>query len=350
MATELPGELAPEGAHFRPVPLDGGRARLEGGSHERDPPHPHPREIRVAAGGDELLDLLRQVVRRGAAEQMVEREHRMGLAAAEIRLEVHHGAGVPIAVQPAQRPGQEVVQALGEVGAAEELHRVPVFRAHGLPGVDEVQVGGELRGGEFAARHIVMGPDHVPPGFQARTRVEGHPFGLPAVLLLEHGALEVHSQLADVRRRVHRVDGVQQALDGVKGADGVIGAELLVVGPPIAGFPQFGGEALLRAGKHVLEVEALLGDRPQLDLNVPLRHRAHGAAVFGGVLRRPSGRPVGRVESLSHDRIDCVQQSFGQQVESPADPLPVVHRHDRLLNVTFPHVFSARSGIDAPAV
>jgi hypothetical protein len=55
-----------------------------------------------------------------------ERQHRVGLAAAEVGLELDDRVATR-ARQPLHGAGQEPPQAVGEVGAAEELHRIAVF-------------------------------------------------------------------------------------------------------------------------------------------------------------------------------------------------------------------------------
>jgi len=64
------------------------------------------------------------------------------LAASEVRLQIDHR--VPrLAVQPAQRPGQQRSQAFGQVGAPVELLRILVLIG-GLFQVDLPQVRGKL--------------------------------------------------------------------------------------------------------------------------------------------------------------------------------------------------------------
>ena len=69
---------------------------------------------------------------------MVQREHRVSLAATEVGLKIHHRARPGLAIHSPQSARQQVTQTLGEVGAGEELDRVPVLRAGRLPSVNEV--------------------------------------------------------------------------------------------------------------------------------------------------------------------------------------------------------------------
>ena len=170
--TELPGEFTPESANLGAVVLDDRRAGLQVGADECGPSDIERAEVGVAVRGDEFLKLLREVLDRSAAEQVVQRQHRVGLAATEVGLKVHHRARAGFPVQASQRPRQQVAQALGEVGASEELDRIAVLGARRLTRVDKVKVGRELRGGERAARHVIVGPDHLTPGTQPGARFE----------------------------------------------------------------------------------------------------------------------------------------------------------------------------------
>ena len=79
--------------------------------------------------GEQVLDVLREVAERRAGRQVPQREHRVGLAAAEVRLQVDDRRGVLIAGQAPHRSPDQIAQALGEVGAREELDRVGVVLA-----------------------------------------------------------------------------------------------------------------------------------------------------------------------------------------------------------------------------
>ena len=73
---------------------------------------------------------------------MIQRKNGVRLAAAEVGLELHDRIAAR-AVEALDRPDQEPSQALGEVGTAEELDRLPVF-VGALAEVDLPQVGREL--------------------------------------------------------------------------------------------------------------------------------------------------------------------------------------------------------------
>ena len=77
-----------------------------------------------------------------AREQVVEREHRVGLAAAEVGLELDDGVAA-LATEPLDGADEHAFQALGEVGAAEELDGVAVL-VGALAEMDLPEVGGEF--------------------------------------------------------------------------------------------------------------------------------------------------------------------------------------------------------------
>ena len=111
--------------------------------------------------------------RRAAVGQVIQQGQGVGLAAAELGGEVEAGRrGRSHARQPARGLGGEVQQVLGEVGAAEELLRLPVdFVA--APILHHVEVHGELgRVQGFAFAQVLTGIDDGTPGF------EGHEVSL----------------------------------------------------------------------------------------------------------------------------------------------------------------------------
>ena len=83
-------------------------AGLQVGSNQGHPPHPELLEPGISVPGHQVLDLLRHVLRGDAAEQVVEGKHRVGFAAAEVGLEVHHRAGVAVAAHATQGPAEQV--------------------------------------------------------------------------------------------------------------------------------------------------------------------------------------------------------------------------------------------------
>ena len=120
---QLPGKLAPQGTDDRTVGLGSGIAR---GNLVADQNHAlrHWKafRIRFAQHGVDAD----QLTRRRAREQVVQGKHRMRLAAAEVGLQLHDRVAAPPA-EPAHRANQHRSEAFGEVGAPEELDRVPIL-------------------------------------------------------------------------------------------------------------------------------------------------------------------------------------------------------------------------------
>ena len=118
LAAELPGQLAPQRADHGAVGLGDGIAgrdlvadqhdALRLGQRSSRPPRPAPRRRPASSPGA------------APGEQVVERQHRVGLAAAEVGLELHDRVAA-LAGEALHGADQQALQALGEVGAAEEL-------------------------------------------------------------------------------------------------------------------------------------------------------------------------------------------------------------------------------------
>src|SRR5680860_815458 len=199
---ELAWQLAPQRADLGAVFLDRRLPRRQVVADQRD-------AADLAGTGevdarDRLLHLLRQRAHRCARAQVVQREHRVGLAPAEVGLQVDDRAGVGVTGEAPRRAAEQVPQPLGDVGAPEELHRVDELVA-ALAARNHVQVGGELRGVVLAAGHVRGGGDDLPPGLDAgaghachRRRADG--LARPGLVLRP---LVIHAQAADpVRLRV----------------------------------------------------------------------------------------------------------------------------------------------------
>ncbi len=132
----------------------------------------------------------------------------MGLAAAEVRLQVDHRRGVLIAGQAPHRTVDQVAQALGQVRAREELDRLGVVLARVLGRGDLVEVGGELGGLEVAGRDVIVGREDLPPraqpgGFRRHRRGLQH----LAVVLFGGDAAQTQADRLDLvgdRRRADR--------------------------------------------------------------------------------------------------------------------------------------------------
>ena len=224
-------------AHQHDAP--GGRQRLGPGLLQ------HRVDARQLGGGD-------------AGEQVVERQHRVRLAAAEVGLELHHRVAA-LAGEALHRADQHPLEALGQIGAAEELDGVPVLVGP-LAEVHLPEVGGELGLLVAAAGHVLVRRHHLAPGLEAaRRRALDRGAGalalLAAHLLVEAEAQKLHLHLLDLvglRRR----DGGQQPAGRVEGAVGVVAGECLLVRPLVAMVAQLAHQAALggteRLAEHVV--------------------------------------------------------------------------------------------------
>ena len=88
----------------------------------------------------------------------------MGLAATEIGLELHNRVAA-LASETLQSVHQQVGEALGQVGAAEELDRVTILVAT-LAQVHLPEIGGELGLLVAPARDVPVGCDYLAPGLE----------------------------------------------------------------------------------------------------------------------------------------------------------------------------------------
>lgn len=194
-----------------------------------------------------------------------------------------------------------------------------------------MEVGGELAGGEVAGGDVVVGWQDVPPRLEAGARDRRRAVGGPchaAGLGLEGGTLVVQPQAADLVRGTRRADRDEQPLGGVERAVGVVDGERLVVGPPVAGVPQLGGEGLLDPGERILEDGSILGEDLEQDRGVapvegpgrPVRRPLPG-------LQHADPVAVGLGGGRGHVRVDEGLQPLGQHLEHPPDPVPVADSH-----------------------
>ncbi len=162
LPAELPRNLPPERVDYRPIRF---HQRIAG----RDPvPHEHhaSRCRRFFDPGFlEKVAHSRQADRVDAGEQVVQRHHGVGLAAAEVGLELYHR----VAALPDNSPvgaHQQFFQTLGEVGPPEELGGVAVL-VTSLPQVDLPEIGRELRLLVPTAGDVLVGIDHFSPRLEA---------------------------------------------------------------------------------------------------------------------------------------------------------------------------------------
>ena len=216
----------------------------------------------------------------------------MGLAAAEVGLQLDDGIAA-LAGQAAHGPGQHASQALGQVGAAEELGRVPVFiRAFAQMHLPEV--GGELGLLVAAACHVRVGRHDLPPGLQVggdRTldRQAGLAAALAPRLLVVAHPQQFILDLVDVVRLWGRYRG-QQASGRIQDAVRVVTGEILLVRPLVAVPAQLADETALSRPKGVAK-DIVPGVPHQLEQprHVPLGNRlARQHGVVDMVMQLPA--------------------------------------------------------------
>ena len=232
-ATKLPGQLAPQRAHHRAIGLFNWVAGRDFVADQ----HHAPGGWQCGCPGvlHHAVDA-RQLARGCPREEMVKREHRVRLAAAEVGLELHDRV-TPLPRKALDRASQQALQTVGEIGTTEKLDRVLIL-VRPLTQVHLPQVGGELGLLVAATGHVPVRRHDLAPGLQvACCRTfdgrAGAPAPFAAGLLVEDGAPQLHLDLADVIRLGGR-HRRQQTLGGVEGAIGIIAREGLLVRPAIA--------------------------------------------------------------------------------------------------------------------
>ena len=277
---------------------------------------------------EQLVDA-EQLLRRRAAGDVVEREQRVRLAAAEVGLQVDDRVAAA-AVQAFDGLREQLAQAGGDEGAAEELGRVLVLaRRPAL--VDLVQVGGELGLLVAAAGDVGVRPHHVAPRLEAlgRGRLEERRrdlLRLAAAVLVVADAQQLLLLLVELVGLLRR-DGGEQALHAVEHAVGVVGREGLLVRPAVARRAQLADERALVLPEHLAEhrvphaphrleqeLDVVEGRRlgaPRVGVRVGLEHGDHPVVA------------VGRLELALHER----REPLAQELQGVTDALAVAHRH-----------------------
>ena len=270
LAAQLPRQLAPQRSDDRAVGLGHGIPRRDLVADQHHAPDPGE------AVGLRLLQhglYTGQLAGRRAGEQVVEGQHGVGLAAAEIGLQLNDRIAAASG-KAAHRTDQHSLQALGQVGTAKELDRVPVL-VRTFAQVHLPEVGRELGLLVSAARHVLVGGHDLPPRLQARggcalDRQAGLSAPFASRLLVEAHPQQLHLDLLELvglRRR----DRGQQPADRIQDAIGIVAGESLLVRPPVAVPAQLTDEAAL-GGPEDVPKDIVPGFPHQLELSgdVPL--------------------------------------------------------------------------------
>ena len=155
--------------------------------------------------GQQLIEA-RQILHRRPADHVIERQHRVGLAAAEVGLQLDDRIAAR-ARQPLGGADQQVAQAVGQIGAAEEFARIAVLGRRAAV-VHLGEIGRELGLLEFAGRNVLVRLDHFAPRQQARDRLDRDVEALRLAPLLD--CAEARRYL--VRRIVSRILPISSAV------------------------------------------------------------------------------------------------------------------------------------------
>ena len=108
---------------------------------------------------------------------MVQRQHRVSLAAAEVGLQLHHRVA-SASGETLHGADQHLPQAGGQIGAAKELRRVAIL-VRSLAEEHLPQIGGELRLLIASAGHVLVRGHYVAPRLQPVHRTGGVATVLP---------------------------------------------------------------------------------------------------------------------------------------------------------------------------
>ena len=186
---------------------------------------------------------------------MVERQHRVRLAAPEVGLQLHHRVAA-FAGEALDAARQQPLQAFGEERAPEELPGVAVL-LRALAQVNLPQVRGELRLLVAAAGHVGVRGHHLAPGLESPVayRLDKPaycPTLLPAHLLVEHPPAQLQLHLCGLGRLGGGNRG-EKTFHGVEGAVGVVAGEALLVSPLVAPVAKLIYQAALGGTEGVAE-------------------------------------------------------------------------------------------------
>ena len=260
---------------------------------------------------------------------MVQRQHRVGLATAEVGLQLHHRIA-SASGEPLHRAGQHLPQAGGQIGAAKELRRVAIL-VGSLAEEHLPQIGGELCLLIASAGHVLVRGHHVAPRLQPVHRTGGRhgPAGPPP--LTAHLLLKAHPQqlllvrvdLPHLRRR----DRGQQALHRVQGAVGIVRGKGFLVRPLVAMVAQLADQTAIRAPKSPAErIVPVIPNQPQYHRHVPFGRRPAEHRIVRDLLSAVPAQ-VACLHRLLELTLDERPQSGAQQLQPLTDPLVIRYCH-----------------------
>ena len=220
------------------------------------------------------------------------------------------------------RAGEHPLEALGQIGAPEELDRVAVLVGP-LAEVRLPEVGRELGLLVAAAGHVLVRRHHLAPRLQSPGCALDGETGLlaprPARLLVEAHAQKLHLELLDVGG-LGRREGCQQPVRRIERPVGVVAGEGFLMRPAVPMAAQLADEAALsRPEDHAERVVPRLPHQLEQRRDVPFGHRPIADLR---VIDKPPQR--GGVDPLRPDRalhlaVDEGAEARLQQLERLAD-------------------------------
>ena len=233
LATQLPRQLAPKCSYDRAIRFGDRVPRGNLVPHQHDPAR--RRQLLglrfLQHGGDPV-----QLSGGRPGEQVIQRQHGVGLTAAEVRLELNDRVSAS-AREAADGPHQQPLQAFRQIRAPEELDGVSIlvcaFTQMHLP-----EIGGELGLLVAPARDVPVGGDDFPPWLQAgrggavnrRSRLLA-PFS--ARLFVEAYPQQFQLALLELFG-LRRGDRGKESAHRIQRAIGVIAGKTLLVCPLVA--------------------------------------------------------------------------------------------------------------------
>ena len=274
LAAKLPGQLAPQRTDHGAVRL--GR-RISWGDLVADEHHALHLRQALGAGLAHHRIGAGQVRDRRPGKQVIQGEHRVRLAAAEVRLQLDDRIAA-FAADPPNGADEEALQAFGEVGPPEELLRVLVLGA-ALADVDLPEIRRELRLLVPSTRDVGVGRHHLTPRLQtsrgcALDQRAANLLLLVADLFLEGQPPKLQHDLVDLfgfRRRDRR----QQPDGGIERTLGVAARIAFLVRPLVSPAAKLRHEvALADAEGRAEDVVPCLPHQLQQPSDVPLARSA----------------------------------------------------------------------------
>ena len=123
---------------------------------------------------------------------MIERQHGVGFATAEVGLQLHYGIAA-LAGEAQHGIGEHLPQAFGEVGAPEKLGGVAVF-VGAFAQVHLPEISGKFGLLVATAGDVAMGADDFAPGFEAAGDRAFDGGAGAATFFAAHLLVEAHTQ------------------------------------------------------------------------------------------------------------------------------------------------------------